>query len=309
MLNPTRRLVTGWLDLFASHGVRMVRLDAVGYVIKKAGTSCFMVEPEIWSFLEWISATAAAAGMLALPEVHDRYATHEAIAAHGLWTYDFVLPGLVLQALQSGDPERLGAHLRRSPRRQFTNLDCHDGIPVRPDLDDILDVEEMESLANGVEQRGGNVNRILSRAHADGSDVHQLNITYFSALDCDQERYLAARAIQLFARGVPQIYYVGLLAGANDREAVARTGEGRAINRHDYPMAELTEALQRPVVARLLELIRLRNTHPAFAGDLQAVTTKGANLRLEWRDGECSCSLDVDLASGRASVDASDVAR
>ena len=167
----------------------------------------------------------------------------------------------------------------------------------------------MESLADGVEQRGGNVNRILSRAHADGSDVHQLNITYFSALDGDEERYLAARAIQLFARGVPQIYYVGLLAGANDREAVARTGEGRAINRHDYSMAEVTAALHRPVVARLLELIRLRNTHPAFAGDLQTVTTKGSNLRLEWRDGDCTCSLDVDLASGRASVDASDAAR
>ena len=251
-LDVERRLDTpagqGWLELFASHGVRMVRLDAVGYVIKKAGTSCFMVEPEIWSFLEWISDAAAAAAMLALPEVHDRYTTHQAIAAHGLWTYDFVLPGLVLQALESGNPERLGAHLRQSPQRQFTNLDCHDGIPIRPDLDGILDVAEMASLARGVERRGGNVNRILSRAHAEGSDVHQLNITYFSALDCDEERYLAARAIQLFARGVPQIYYVGLLAGANDREAVARTGEGRAINRHDYPMAEVTEALSRPVV-------------------------------------------------------------
>ena len=65
-------------------------------------------------------------------------------------------------------------------------------------------------------------------------DVHQLNITYYSALDADDERYLAARAIQLFAPGVPQIYYVGLLAGANDHAAVQATGEGRAINRHDY---------------------------------------------------------------------------
>ena len=46
--------------------------------------------------------------------------------------------------------------------------------------------------------------------------MHQLNCTYYSALGEDDERYLAARAIQLFARGVPQIYYVGLLAGAND---------------------------------------------------------------------------------------------
>ena len=47
----TRTLITRWLRQFAERGVRIVRLDAVGYVIKKAGTSCFMVEPEIYEFL------------------------------------------------------------------------------------------------------------------------------------------------------------------------------------------------------------------------------------------------------------------
>ena len=133
-----------------------------------------------------------------------------------------------------GNAQRLAEHLAASPDRQFTNLDCHDGIPVRPDLDGILTPGEMADLAERVQAQGGNVNRILSDAHAEAGDVHQLNCTYYSALGEDDERYLAARAIQLFARGVPQIYYVGLLAGANDHEAVERTGEGRAINRHDY---------------------------------------------------------------------------
>ena len=35
----TRSLVSGWLRAIARHGVRIVRLDAVGYVIKKPGTS------------------------------------------------------------------------------------------------------------------------------------------------------------------------------------------------------------------------------------------------------------------------------
>ena len=112
------------------------------------------------------------------------------------------------------------------------------------------------------------MNRILSDAHAEAGDVHQLNCTYYSALGEDDERYLAARAIQLFARGVPQIYYVGLLAGANDHAAVERTGEGRAINRHDYTSDEIEAALDRSVVRRLIDLVRLRNTHPAFEGDL-----------------------------------------
>jgi sucrose phosphorylase len=301
--DATRSLVSGWLRLFADHGVRMVRLDAVGYVIKKPGTSCFMVEPEIYEFLDWITSVADSLGLVVLPEVHDRYATHERLAAHGFWTYDFVLPGLVLDALQTGKARRLAAHLSRSPDRQFTTLDCHDGIPVRPDLDGILEPPEMFELAERIQRRGGNVNKMLSDIDAAEVDVHQLNCTYYSALGCDDDRYVAARAIQLFAKGVPQIYYVGLLAGENDLAAVEGTGEGRAINRHDYTIDEVDDALRRPVVRRVLELVRLRNTHPAFDGELD-VAGDGSSLRLRWCNADAACSLDVDLESGRAAVTA-----
>jgi sucrose phosphorylase len=300
----TRALIGRWLESFAAHGVRIVRLDAVGYVVKRAGTTCFMVEPEIYAFLDWIAELAAASGLVILPEVHDRYPTHRRLAARGHWTYDFVLPGLVLQALGSGDPRRLAAHLSSSPDRQFTTLDCHDGIPIRPDLDDILEPAEMRALADLVEQRGGNVNRILSAHAGSDVDVHQLNCTYASALGGDDQRYLAARAIQLFAKGVPQVYYVGLLAGRNDEAAVARTGEGRAINRHDYPLSEVDTALRTPVVRRLLELVRLRNEHPAFDGSLEVRAGPGGRLAMSWACGAERCSLDVDLATGSFDVSA-----
>ena len=299
----TRDLVTGWLGSFAAHGVRIVRLDAVGYVIKKAGTSCFMVEPEIYGFLDWIIGVAATFGLTVLPEVHDRYATHEALAERGYWTYDFVLPGLLLHALETGTAARLCDHLRRSPDRQFTMLDCHDGIPVQPDLDGILESEEMLWLADLVQRRGGNVNRILSESHADGGvDVHQLNCTYYSALDGDDDRYVAARAIQLFARGVPQIYYVGLLAGENDHIAVSEMGEGRAINRHDYSTAEVQAAISRPVVQRVLDLVRLRNSHPAFTGFLEVSSDGPSSMRMTWHRDDERCELSVDLVSGQAMV-------
>jgi sucrose 6(F)-phosphate phosphorylase len=294
----TQAFIADSLRFLASQGVRIVRLDAVGYVIKKPGTSCFMVEPEIYEFLGWLSGVADSFGLVVLPEVHDRYETHKRLSGRGFWTYDFVLPGLVLHALMSGEARRLGDHLAGSPRRQFTNLDCHDGIPVRPDLDGILQPDEMANLAEDVQRRGGNVNRIISDAHADGGDVHQLNTTYYSALGCDEDRYVAARAIQLFARGVPQIYYVGLLAGENDQAAVATTGDGRAVNRHDYASAEIDAALQRSVVRRLLDVVRLRNTHPAFEGDLEVVTEGPSSLQLRWRSGEATCALHVDLDTG-----------
>ena len=299
----TRAMITDWLGFFASQGVRIVRLDAVGYVVKKPGTSCFMVEPEIYEFLDWVTGEAASRGLTVLPEVHDVYATHRRLSEHGMWTYDFVLPGLVLHALETGNAQRLADHLAGMPARVFTTLDCHDGIPVRPDLDGILAPAEMLELAALIERRGGNVNRILSSSHAEDVDVHQLNCTYYSALNCDDDRYLAARAIQLFARGVPQIYYVGLLAGANDRAAVEQTGDGRAINRHDYSVDEVNHDLERPVVRRLLDLIRLRNHHPAFGGTLDVGLASPSELRLAWRAGASTCSLDVEVSSGRIRVD------
>jgi sucrose phosphorylase len=297
-----RAFIADTLRFFASQGVRIVRLDAVGYVVKKPGTSCFMVEPEIYDFLGWVSSVAESHGLVVLPEVHDHQPTHERLSEHGFWTYDFVLPGLVLHAFETGEARRLADHLARAPRRQFTNLDCHDGIPVRPDLDGILEPAEMLALAEHVRRLGGNVNRILSDAHSDGGDVHQLNTTYYSALGCDDDRYIAARAIQLFARGVPQVYYVGLLAGENDPAAVIRTGEGRAINRHDYTTGEIDAAMQRPVVRRQLELVRLRNTHPAFDGELEVEADDASSLGLRWQDGEAVCALHVDLVTGRATI-------
>jgi sucrose 6(F)-phosphate phosphorylase len=300
----TRALITEWLRNLASHHVRIVRLDAVGYVTKRAGTNCFMVEPEIYEFLEWITQVADTHHLTLLPEVHDRYPTHQRLSAHGYWTYDFVLPGLVLDAFHTGQAERLAKHLAGSPAKQFTTLDCHDGIPVQPDLDGLLEPTALGDLAERTVARGGNVNDIVSSSDPTEFEVHQLNCTYYSALDSDDDRYVAARAIQLFARGVPQIYYVGLLAGENDRAAVEQTGEGRAINRHNYTPNELRHALDRPVVKRLIELIQLRNTHPAFDGSLHVENPTPRALHLHWRRrGHASCSLRVNLATGQFTID------
>ena len=64
---------------------------------------------------------------------------------------------------------------------------------------------------------------------------------------------------------------------------------------------ELGEALQHSVVRKLLELLRLRNTHPAFDGDFE-VEARDRAIELRWRNGEAMCSLHVDLASRRATI-------
>jgi sucrose phosphorylase len=113
---------------------------------------------------------------------------------------------------------------------------------------------------------------------------------------------VAARAIQLFAKGVPQIYYVGLLAGTNDKAAADHTGDGRAINRHDYRLEEVEEALRRPAVGRIIDLIRLRNRHRAFDGQLCTRTIGDGAIRLEWRTSDADLALEVDFVAGSAAL-------
>jgi sucrose phosphorylase len=95
---------------------------------------------------------------------------------------------------------------------------------------------------------------------------------------------------------------VGLLAGANDLEAVARTGEGRAINRHDDTAAEIEAALERPVVKRILELVRLRKDHPAFDAELEVTLQDTSRLRMTWSHGHETVELMADIASGEMTV-------
>ena len=80
----------------------MVRLDAVGYAIKKAGTSCFMI-PETFEFIGEIAQHARKTlGIDVLVEVHSYYRRQIEIAAHVDWVYDFALPPLVLHAFAFG---------------------------------------------------------------------------------------------------------------------------------------------------------------------------------------------------------------
>ena len=108
-----------------------------------------------------------------------------------------------------------------------------------------------------------------------------MNSTYYSALGCNDQAYLAARAVQFFLPGVPQVYYVGAMAGPNDMDLLHQTGNGRDINRHRYSMREVDENLRRPVVRALNALCRLRNGLDAFDGAFSSRMTD-TGLLLDW---------------------------
>lgn len=295
----TRQLLRSFFENFKRQNIKIVRLDAVGYVIKKLGTSCFFVEPDIYEFLDEVKALADSLDLELLPEVHAHYSTQFKLAERGFWIYDFILPYRILEAILTKNASELKRYLTIRPIKQFTMLDCHDGIPVKPDLDELINTELARKLVDICVQRGANLSLILSDEHKadDGFDVHQIRCTYYSALGEDDDAYLASRAIQFFTPGIPQVYYTGLFAGVNDLNRVKETGEGREINRHNYTVEEINLALGEEVVQRLLKLIRFRNTYPAFDGEFQVLESPDSEIRLRWSKADKSCLLIVDLSS------------
>lgn len=283
-----KALLKDFLINFSKQNVKIVRLDAVGYVIKKLGTSCFFVEPEIYKFIDWITEFAASLEIELLPEVHAHYTTQFNLSKNGNWIYDFILPYMILNTLINKSSSELCKYLKVRPHKQFTMLDCHDGIPVKPDLDDLVKTEDAKKLVDTCVKRGSNLSLIYSDIHKnkDGFDVHQIRCSYYSVLNCDDDAYLAARAIQFFAPGIPQVYYVGLLAGKNDEENVKATGEGREINRHNFTVEEIDQEVQKKVVQRLLKLIRFRNEYPAFNGNFSILDSNDNELSLSWKKDE-----------------------
>src|SRR5690606_28589205 len=121
--------------------------------------------------------------------------------------------------------------------------------------------------------------------------------TFYDALGADDSKYLLSRAIQFFLPGIPQVYYVGLLAGRNDLELLGRTNVGRDINRHYYQRDEIDRESARPVVQRLFDLIRLRNTHRAFSGRFEVCASADSVLDLRWQNGCDFARLRIDLES------------
>jgi sucrose phosphorylase len=296
-----------WLDdvlgALVDHRVAMVRADAFAYATKKVGTSCFFIEPEVWHLLDRVREVTAKRNVEILPEVHEHHSFQLKIAEHGHWVYDFALPVLVLHALYEKTNVRLKHWLNICPRKQITTLDTHDGLPI-VDVVDLLTEEELERTKEHLFTYGANVKKRYNTPSYANLDIYQINCTYYSALGDQDDDYLLARAIQFFAPGIPQVYYVGLLAGRNDIELVESTKIGRNINRHNYTVAEVAEEVKRPVVQRLFELMRFRNTHPAFGGTMAVHDSPEHELIITWILGDERATLRADLKAKTFEIDA-----
>ena len=298
------------LDKLAGYGAQIVRLDAFAYAPKEPGLKNFLNDPGTWDLLDQVKRLADHRGLKLLPEIHSRYEEkiHETIADKGFMTYDFFLPGLLIDAFERKDASTLvrwiGDILSKGIRT-VNMLGCHDGIPLL-DLKGLLDDDQIDALIQTVKGRGGYVKDL----HGQKQMYYQVNATYYSALGESDAALLLARAIQLFMPGKPQVWYLDLFAGPNDHAAVERAGSGghKEINRTNLSREAVLEGLTKPVVQHQLELLRFRNTCPAFGFDAECevVETPADRVSLVWRKDGHRASLDADLNEYSFSIHAVD---
>ena len=286
------------LKTLSEYGAKIVRLDAFAYAPKEPGKKNFLNEPDTWDVLAKVRKLADKYGVRLLPEIHASYGekTYKKVADMGYMTYDFFLPGLLIDAIEKKDATTLmnwANELYTDKIRTVNMLGCHDGIPLL-DLKGILSDEEIQNLIDTVVGRGG----LVKDLHGKKNMYYQVNATYYSALGEDDKKMLMARAIQMFMPGKPQVWYLDLFAGKNDMEAVKRSGAGghKEINRTNIMPSEIAQKLEQPVVKGQLELLKLRNTFPAFGFDSKFdYKCNGSTLEMSWTGNGHTAKLKADF--------------
>ncbi|MBR2726421.1 MAG: hypothetical protein IKD71_00830 [Solobacterium sp.] len=294
------------LRTLSSYGAGILRLDAFAYASKIPGKRNFCNEPETSEILSRLQNMAETYQIKVLPEIHGTYAEHlgSDLSDADYLSYDFFLPGLILHAIESGNPAYLVRHAEELYRQKTPSvhmLGCHDGIPVL-DLQGLLPETEIRELIGILVERGG----LIKNLHGAKNMYYQVNTTYYSALGCDDSKMSLARAIQLFMPGIPLVWYLDLFEGENDYGAVNRGGAGshKEINRTDLSVDDVRSALRKASVQEQISLIRLRNTFPAF-GDHAVFTcsAQGRSAVFRWECSGYAAVLTIDLGTRSYTVE------
>jgi sucrose phosphorylase len=272
------------LLLYIRRGARFIRLDAVAYLWKKAGTSCIHL-PEtheviklLRDILDEVAPQAVLITETNVPEQENLTYFGSGDEAH--MVYQFSLPPLLLHALQKGTSQylRQWAETMAAPPPGCTYLNfsaSHDGIGLRP-AEGLLPREEIDDLVDTMRGYGGQVS--MKSDSSGGSSPYELNVSLFDALmgfrkDRDQwqiPRFFCSQTILLALKGIPAIYLHSLTATPNDLKRMQKTGASRAINRHQWDYRRLKDLIANPhtpngvVFNEFRRLLRNRRFQMAF---------------------------------------------
>ena len=257
------QVLIGFIELLnrlLGHGVRWIRLDAVGFVWKEPNTSCIHLPQahRLVQVLRYLLDRHGPDGVVVtetnVPEQENLSYLRNGQEAH--LAYNVPLPPLLLEAAMSGRADLLNGWLTRWPQLpnqtgllNFTA--CHDGVGLRP-LEGLMADQRVLQLLVGCERRGG---LISHRRLNNGEEVpYEINISWWSAMAdggidptyLQRERFLLTQLMIMALPGVPAFYLPALLAAPNDLTRFRRTGHRRDLNRPQFTAQALERRLADP---------------------------------------------------------------
>ena len=244
------------LRFYIDKGVRVFRLDAVGFLWKQPGTTCLHL-PETHEIVKMFRTLIDHLDETVLLITETNVPNHENLEYFGNGNeahviYNFSLPPLLVHALLTGR----SSYLRRwmmamAPTQDGCTLlnfsASHDGIGLRP-VEGLLPAEEIDRMVGVVQGFGG---RLTMRSFGGSEVPYEMNTTLFSALkgtvdgpdDQQIERFLAAQTIMMSLEGIPAFYIQSFLAAENDEARAAQTGHNRSLNRSQWQATDIDTGL------------------------------------------------------------------
>ena len=286
---------------YAARGAQLIRLDAVAFLWKEAGTSCVHL-PETHAIVRLLRSVVeeVCPWVLLVSETnvpHDLNVSYLGSGndeAHMI--YNFSLPPLLMDAFSREDAGTLSAWAAelRIPRggTLLNFLSSHDGIGLVP-ARGYLSPGRIADLSEMTRKRGGFVSmRTEAAAGGPVETPYELNIPWMDAVSdpgLDDEtrarKLVTSQRVMLSLAGVPAVYINTLLGTPADRETALRLGHPRATNRRKLDLKEvLADITQRQVLGALVfrELERhlsVRRSHRAFhPAGAQEIVRGGGSL-------------------------------
>ncbi|MEM8732925.1 MAG: sugar phosphorylase [Planctomycetota bacterium] len=292
------------IAFYLRRGGRILRLDAIGYLWKRTGTTCIHL-PEthevirlIRNVCEYLAPGTQLITETNVPNQENLTYFGNRNEAHAI--YNFSLPPLLVHALLTGETKHLKQWMMSMPPAPdgcfYLNFTAsHDGIGMRP-AEGLLSNQEQLQMIETIRGFGG---LLSTRQAPDGSErVYEINISLFDALQGttagkDQlgvERFLCSQTVMMGVEGIPAFYVHSLLATPNDLQSVSETGRNRSINRHRWDLQQLESKLEDPgsnqsiVLNEILRRIGIRSRQPAFHPNATQFTLQlGETFFAFWR--------------------------
>ncbi len=275
------------LDLllfYISKGARLIRLDAVGFLWKRLGTTCLNL-PETHLVIQLYRKIieSLTSGVLLITETNIPHKDNISYFGNGNneahLVYNFTLPPLLAFSLITSNVQKLGRWLSQLDLPSggscyFNFTASHDGIGLQP-VKDILTSEETGILEK---QAKANHGFVSYKDNSDGTrSPYELNCSYLNIVSnvedsrqLKSQKFMLTQVFMLSLPGLPGIYIHSLLGTQNDVAAVEKSGIKRRINRSKSDYDRLVEtisaegSLRNLIFTELKRVLQVRRSYKWF---------------------------------------------